>query len=256
MDLFDVHECVNSPDYDFLRNDNRFGGNIVLLGVGGSYAYGTNVESSDLDIRGIALNSKREILLGKDWRSYEPSGVDAKIYSVRHVLGLLKDCNPSSIEMLGYDKENYLVLSPIGKKLIENKEVFFTQKATNSFGGYANFQASIVEKMIKSGEPKAKIAKAMMHRVRVYYTAFDILERGELIVRRDKEHDLLMNIRNGEYQNADNAPNTDYEALVNDLEARFQYASLNTMLPEEFDETIVEDLLYEINNEIVTKERV
>ena len=34
------------------------------LGLGGSYSYGMNIEGkSDIDIRGVALNSKEEILL-------------------------------------------------------------------------------------------------------------------------------------------------------------------------------------------------
>ena len=42
--------------YSFLRTNEHLGKNLILLGLGGSHAYGTNVETSDLDVRGCALN--------------------------------------------------------------------------------------------------------------------------------------------------------------------------------------------------------
>ncbi len=63
--LEEVKRKINSLEYDFLKTNEHLGKNIILLGLGGSYAYGTNTPESDLDIRGIALNTKREILDGK-----------------------------------------------------------------------------------------------------------------------------------------------------------------------------------------------
>ncbi|KEJ02512.1 hypothetical protein N496_11260 [Clostridium botulinum A2B3 87] len=56
MNIQDIKQKLNSKEYDFLRNNEHLGDNIILLTAGGSYAYGTNVESSDLDIRGIATD--------------------------------------------------------------------------------------------------------------------------------------------------------------------------------------------------------
>ena len=58
----EIKKKLNNQEYDFLRTDEHLGENIILLGLGGSYAYGTNIESSDVDCRGVALNSKKEIL--------------------------------------------------------------------------------------------------------------------------------------------------------------------------------------------------
>ena len=46
---------MNSSQYDFLRTHPRLGNKIILLGLGGSYAYGTNNENSDIDFM-IVLN--------------------------------------------------------------------------------------------------------------------------------------------------------------------------------------------------------
>lgn len=59
-------DIISRAEYSFLRTDERLGKNVILLGLCGSYSYGTNNENSDIDIRGCALNSRREILLGRE----------------------------------------------------------------------------------------------------------------------------------------------------------------------------------------------
>ena len=63
MTIKDIETKLSSKEYDFLETDKNLGKNIILLGLGGSHAYGTNTESSDLDVRGIAVNRKEEILI-------------------------------------------------------------------------------------------------------------------------------------------------------------------------------------------------
>lgn len=62
MTIEEIKLKVVSKEYNFLRENEHLGKNIILLGFGGSHAYGTNTETSDLDIRGIATNRKEEIL--------------------------------------------------------------------------------------------------------------------------------------------------------------------------------------------------
>ena len=67
MTLEQIKDKVKSTEYNFIRMNKHLGNNIILLGLGGSYAYGTNIETSDLDIRGCALNSKSEILTNENF---------------------------------------------------------------------------------------------------------------------------------------------------------------------------------------------
>ena len=62
MRLQQIKQKLMNEEYNFLKDQKSLGDNIILLTVGGSHAYGTDVETSDLDIRGVALNSKKEIL--------------------------------------------------------------------------------------------------------------------------------------------------------------------------------------------------
>lgn len=66
MTIDEIKEKVNGQEYEFLKNDEHLGSNIILLGLGGSYSYGMSIEGkSDVDIRGVSLNSKEEILLDR-----------------------------------------------------------------------------------------------------------------------------------------------------------------------------------------------
>ena len=67
MNLKQIKETIKKQEYDFLKENEYLGNNIILLTLGGSHAYGMDKEDSDLDVRGVALNSKEEILLGKDF---------------------------------------------------------------------------------------------------------------------------------------------------------------------------------------------
>lgn len=62
MTIEQIKEMVNGSAYDFLRTNEHLGRKIIFLTLGGSYSYGTNVETSDVDVRGCALNSKSDLL--------------------------------------------------------------------------------------------------------------------------------------------------------------------------------------------------
>lgn len=67
MNIEEIKILVASEQYSFLRENEHLGKNIILLGLGGSHAYGTHNQNSDLDVRGCALNSKRDILIIQFW---------------------------------------------------------------------------------------------------------------------------------------------------------------------------------------------
>ena len=60
MQIGEIKKKLQTTEYDFLREHKSLGKPIMLLTLGGSHAYGMDKEGSDLDIRGIALNSREE----------------------------------------------------------------------------------------------------------------------------------------------------------------------------------------------------
>ena len=138
-------ELLDRPEYGFLKNDPHLGQNIIFLTYGGSYAYGTNVEGSDIDIRGCTLNRKADLLGMGNFEQVVDDRTDTTVYAFNKLLGLLINCNPNTIELLGCRPEHYFVLTPIGRQLIDQRKMFLSRRAVNSFGGYAGQQLRRLE---------------------------------------------------------------------------------------------------------------
>lgn len=133
-------EILANKDYAFLTESPLLGDNIILLTLGGSHAYGTNNENSDVDIRGVTFNPIDTILGNGKFEQFENENTDTTIYGLNKFIGLLLNCNPNVIESLGCKPEHYIILSKEGKQLIENRKLFLSKRAVNTFGGYANAQ--------------------------------------------------------------------------------------------------------------------
>ena len=148
MTLEEIKAQVASPAYDFLRTDDHLKGRMALLALGGSHAYGTNVETSDLDLRGCALNSAADILGLSNFGQVRNDDLDCTIYAFNKLVPLLYQCNPNIIEILGCKPEHYLYLSDVGKELLVHRKMFLSQRAAYTFGGYAFSQLRRLENAI------------------------------------------------------------------------------------------------------------
>lgn len=335
MELPEIREKLLTEKYDFLRTDKNLGSNIILLGLGGSHAYGMNTETSDLDVRGIATNSKRNILIGQDFEQVVEANTDTTIYSFDKIINLLCSCNPNTIEMLGLKPEHYLYLSPEGRALVENRHMFLSKRAIHSFGGYANSQLrrmenkaaryvsqtkmeenilrsidhasvdfktkyfyfpedsiklyvdeafnsdldseifmdislshyplrdyrslwnemnAIVKAYNKFGGRNAKavahdkLGKHMAHLVRLYLMCFDILEYGEIVTYREKDHEFLMDIRFGKYLDENKQPIPEFYDIVEQLENHLIYLAQKTNLPDNVNMDEVNDFRMYVNS--------
>ncbi len=341
MKLGQIIDKIKSEEYSFLREEESLGKNIILLTIGGSHAYGTSNETSDLDIRGCALNSKREILTDYSFEQFTDQKTDTTIYSFRKLVHLLTDTNPNTIELLGNRPEHYFYLSPIGRELLDHASLFLSKRAINSFGGYANQQLrrlnnkavrtveqeeqerhilktiehasfdfarkyfdmpedairlyidtainkefdqeifmdvslkhyplrdykamwselnNIVKAYTQVGKRNAnaathgKLGKHMMHLIRLHLMCLDILTEGKIITYREKEHDLLMDIRNGKYLDANNQPTAEFFELVDSYERKLDYAKEHTILPDEPDYARINEFVASVNERIVKDE--
>lgn len=133
--LLTIDSLLNQEQYSFLDKNPHLKNNILFLTLGGSYAYGTNVETSDIDIRGCAFNSKADLLGLSNFEIFEDSLTDTVIYSINKLFNLLLSCNPNTIEMLG--NREYYRMTECGRLLLDNKKLFLSKRAIKSFVGYA-----------------------------------------------------------------------------------------------------------------------
>ena len=136
----EYREILRQREYGFIETNEHLGRHVILLGLAGSYSYGTNIRTSDIDIRGIALNQKSDLIDLTRFEQYVDEDTDTVIYGFNKVVGLLLSCNPNTIELLGLKPEHYLYLSDIGRLLLDNRRLFLSKRAIQSFGGYADAQ--------------------------------------------------------------------------------------------------------------------
>ena len=71
MTIDQIKDKLKSTEYDFLRTDRNLDKHIIILTLGGSYAYGMNKEGSDLDMGELRLmenqKSCSEKILSRLW---------------------------------------------------------------------------------------------------------------------------------------------------------------------------------------------
>ena len=94
----------------------------------------------------------------------------------------------------------------------------------------------------------------MMHLIRLYMMCLDILEKGEINTYRDKEHDLLMDIRNGKYLDKNRQPIPEFYEMVDEYEKRLDYAKENTDLPDSPDYKKINEFVASVNERVVKGE--
>lgn len=174
MTIEQIKEMVAGEQYDFLRTNPHLGDRIIFLTLGGSYAYGTSVETSDVDVRGCAVNSPSDILGLSSFEQVLDKATDTTIYAFNKLIPLLLNCNPNTIELLGCKPEHYFYLSDLGKQMIENRHLFLSQRAISSFGGYANQQLRRLENAIaRDALPQARREEHIMQSMENSKAAFE-----------------------------------------------------------------------------------
>lgn len=163
----DFIKLMNSHEYDFLHTNKRLGNRIILLGLGGSHAYGTNNANSDIDFRGITLNMPSDLIGLTEFEQYEDEHTDTVIYSFNKIVKLLLECNPNTCEILGLDEDQYLIKTPLGQELIDNRDLFLSKRAAKSFGGYASAQLRRLQNAIaRDSMPQAEKEQHILNSVR------------------------------------------------------------------------------------------
>lgn len=183
MDILELKKLLETPEYEFLKTNPHLGHRIMLLTLGGSHAYGTNVEGSDVDVRGIAANSHTDLLGMTNFEQVTDATTDTTVYSLRKICGLLADCNPNTIEMLGCKPEQYVFLDERGELLLQNKKLFLSRRAVASFGGYARAQLKRLENILARGrgtddEKEQHIMRSVQYTLDKFAAEYSEMQEG------------------------------------------------------------------------------
>lgn len=224
MTIEQIKEMVAGNQYDFLRTNPHLAGKIIFLTLGGSHAYGTNVETSDVDVRGCALNSRSDLLGLSAFEQVVNTETDTTIYSFNKLISLLINCNPNTIELLGCKPEHYFMLTDIGKQMIDNRKLFLSQKAVASFCGYATqqlrrLQNALARDRLPQSLTEEHIKGALERSIKSFGDRYTSFENGgiELLTaestRDDLDTEVFCNIHIDKY------PAREFQTLLNTLSA-------------------------------------
>lgn len=136
----DLKALLETDEYAFLRTEPRLGDRILLLGLSGSRGYGTSLEGSDVDLRGVVLPMASDLIGLTAFDQYEDRATDTVLYSFGKLIRLLLRSSPGILELLGLDRDQYLVLTDAGRELIDRKALFLSRQAGDTFGAFARAQ--------------------------------------------------------------------------------------------------------------------
>ena len=134
------------------------GNGLIMATLAGSHLYGTNTPESDIDIRGVCLQTRESLLGFQGFEQFQPKGEnairfanenfgylsdDVCIYGVTKFLKLAMDCNPNIVELLFapafYENE-------IWHEIVKNSHNILSTKVKHSFSGYAFAQLKRIKR--------------------------------------------------------------------------------------------------------------
>jgi uncharacterized protein len=110
---------------------------IIFECVTGSVAYGTNLPTSDVDIKGVFIQPLEDILGMGYIEQVNDDKNDTTYYELRRFLELISTANPNLLEILNVPEDCVRFKHPIFDEVLKNADKFITKGAKNSFAGYA-----------------------------------------------------------------------------------------------------------------------
>ena len=133
--------------------------NIIVKHYAGSHSYGTNIETSDIDIRGIYCGDEKTIRTPffNEKEIVVADEEDSKLYELNHFMKLCLNCNPNIIESLWVDENDLIFQHETYKILREHRSFFLSKKIAFTTTGYAFAQLKRMKnhkKWINNPQPK------------------------------------------------------------------------------------------------------
>lgn len=131
----------------------------IVRHLAGSHAYGTNIEGSDLDIRGIFAAPEKYIrtpfFTVKEVEVQDEE--DTKLYELTQFMKLYLEMNPNIVETLWVDPTDIEFKNEVYDHLRDNAQALLSKKAAFTFSGYAVSQLKRIKghnKWLNNPQPK------------------------------------------------------------------------------------------------------
>lgn len=217
----------------------------LIVVLGGSRAYGTNLSVSDTDYRGV-MAATRQMLLGLEswdtqWIAKQP---DILLYTLPKFVKLALSANPNILDTLFAPDDVIVTMTDVGRELRNMRHSFLSKRVYTTFTRYAQGQLRKLQHRTRgehstgaggAGRAHAGViqlygydTKHAMHLVRLYRMGYEALTTGDILVRRPDAKELL-SIRNGAWRLEQ------FQAFADEMDELCRAAMVQTDLPDEPD---------------------
>jgi hypothetical protein len=215
-------------------------GQVVLLGVVGSTAYGLATPESDQDFLGV-YQAPTEAWLGlhppqESIVTHKPN--DKTVHELSKFVKLCLQNNPTVMELLWLDE--YQIRTNVGEELISIRKAFLSTKVKRTYGGYATQQLERLKRREDgsfSSDLRKRTEKHGRHCYRLILQGSHVLKEGELRVRLTE--DEVQQCREAGLCAANDVE--EFSKMIDVAMAEFD--AIQSDLPECPDEYVVEEFL-------------
>ena len=246
--------------YNYIFNEKT-----VLAGYRGSIAHGLYIPPEESDEFGICDTDMFEVYRFPDeyyfslegyYHSKETSEekdgeLDIVRYELRKFFHLAAGCNPNVITWLWNRTEHYTTVSPEGKLILKNRQIFLgKRRIRDAFGGYAHSQLSRLtagsyrgymgEKRKRLVDKYGYDTKNASTLIKLLRWGRELLLTGSMQVYRQKDRDFLLDIKMGKFSLAKIQEIADKEFLL------LEEAYAASKLPEVNNKRKISELLVAI----------
>jgi len=203
-------EILNKEKYRFLQSNENLKNNIIYLTLSGSIGYGTNIDNSDIDLRGVAIERKENLYGFNSFEQFEDVETDSVVFGLKKFVSLALKGNPNILELLGTKDEHVIYINKYGEELRKNKEIFLSKRIIHTFGNYASAQLRRLQNALARDKyPQEEKEKHIlntinnqMHHFSSNYTEFSegsINLYVEKSKKQELETEILMDIHIDKY---------------------------------------------------------
>jgi len=203
-------DILNKDEYKFIHLNENLADNIIYLTISGSIGYGTNLDNSDIDLRGVAIERKENLYGFQSFEQFEDTETDTVIYGLKKFVSLALKGNPNILELLGTKDEQLIYMNKYGETLRKNKELFLSKRIVNTFGNYATaqlrrLQNALARDKYPQEEKEKHILGSINNQMNHFSTNYTEFPKGSMKLyidksnKQDKKTEILMDIHINQY---------------------------------------------------------